>query len=144
MSKILVEPSRSVTSMGTISSSNRPSSIAWIARWWDRTAQASQSARVRPVAFAVFHPTVIDMSKAGASGCSGCDGDIHGPQSSVPGLRLETCGVVDMLSDPPAITTVSMPAMMLAAALCTAPIPDAQWRLSASPGTSMRPRSMAA
>ena len=39
-----------------------------------------------------------------------------------------------MLSEPPAITTLSMPAMMLPAALCTAPMPDAQWRLSARPG----------
>ena len=93
---------------------------------------------------AVFKPTVIDMSNAGASGCSGCDGDIHWAQSSVPGVRFETIGMLDMLSDPPAITTVSMPAMMLPAAFCTAPMPDAQWRLSARPGTSMRPSSIAA
>ena len=84
------------------------------------------------------------MSNAGASGCSGCEGDIHGPQSSVNGVRFVVCGVVDMLSDPPAITTLSMPAMMLPAAPCTAPMPDAQWRLNAMPGTSVSPSSIAA
>ena len=43
-----------------------------------------------------------------------------------------------MLSVPPAITTLSMPARMLAAAVCTAAMPDAQWRLCATPGTSQQ------
>jgi hypothetical protein len=33
---------------------------------------------VTPTRCAVFQPTVIDMSMAGASGVSGCDGDSHG------------------------------------------------------------------
>ncbi len=45
---------------------------------------------------------------------------------------------------PPAITTLSMPAMMLAAAPWTDAMPDAQWRLSATPGISESPSSTAA
>ena len=48
-----------------------------------------------------------------------------------------------MLSVPPAMTTWSIPARMLAAAVCTAAIPEAQWRLWAMPGTSVRPSSTA-
>ncbi len=127
VSKILVVPSRIVTSMATISSCRRPSSIAAIARSCERTAHASQSARVSPADCAVLYPTVMDMSKAGASGVAGCDGDIHCSYSSVPSLRFIVCGDVDNDSDPPAMTTLSMPAMMLAAAPCTAAMPDAQW-----------------
>ena len=39
-----------------------------------------------------------------------------------------------MLSVPPATTTRSMPARMFAAAVCTAAIPEAQWRLCGHPG----------
>jgi len=42
------------------------------------------------------------------------------------------------------MTTVSIPAMMLPAAVCTAAIPDAQCRLWTTPGTSIRPFSIAA
>ena len=84
------------------------------------------------------------MSKAGASGVAGCDGDIHCTQSSVPGVRFIVCGEVEIDSEPPAITTLSMPAMMLAAAPCTDAMPDAQCRLSATPGISTRPSSIAA
>ena len=47
--------------------------------------------------------------------------------------------IVDMLSVPPATTTWSMPARMDEAAICTAESPAAQWRLSARPGTWVRP-----
>ena len=66
------------------------------------------------------------MSKAGALGDSGWLGDIHGAISSVPSTRFMADGELEMLSAPPAITTRSMPARMLAAAPCTAAIPDAQ------------------
>ncbi len=52
--------------------------MAAMARSWERRAQASISSRLMPTIFAVFQPTVIDMSKAGASGDSGCEGDIQG------------------------------------------------------------------
>ena len=42
------------------------------------------------------------------------------------------------------VRSVSAVALMLPAALCTAPMPDALWRLSAMPGTSPRPRATAA
>ena len=57
--------------IGTISSSNRPSSIAAIAFWCDRNAQASICSREIPAATAEFQPTVIDMSRLGASGSFG-------------------------------------------------------------------------
>ena len=92
---------------------------------------------------AVFQPTVIDMSNAGASGVSGWLGDIHGCISSVPITRFIAAGELE-IDAPPAITTVSMSALMLAAAPCTAAMPDAQCRLSATPGTLVRPSSTAA
>ncbi len=84
------------------------------------------------------------MSNAGASGVSGWLGDIHGFTSSVPMTRFIEDGEVETDSAPPAITTVSMSALMLAAAPCTAAMPDAQCRLRATPGTWVRPRSTAA
>ena len=93
---------------------------------------------------AVFHPTVIDMSNAGASGVSGWLGDIHGSMSSVPRPRFIAAGEVEIDSAPPAITTRSMPARMLAAAPWTAAMPEAQWRFSATPGTLVSPSSTAA
>ena len=77
-SKTTAEPSAAVTLMGTISCVKRPSSMAAMARSCERSAQASISSRLMPAMFAVFQPTVIDMSKAGASGVSGCEGDIQG------------------------------------------------------------------
>ncbi len=75
---------------------------------------------------AAFHATVIDMSNAGASGVSGWLGDIHGAMSSVPRTRFMDAGDVDTDSDPPVMTTLSMPARMLAAPPWTAAMPDAQ------------------
>ena len=105
----------------------------------DSQAQWSISSRVTPTFWAVFQPTVIDMSNAGACGVSGWLGDIHGFISSVPITRFIELGDVEIDSAPPAMTTVSIPAMMLPAAVCTAAMPDAQWRLCTTPGTSMRP-----
>ena len=107
-------PSRRFTSIGKISSSKRPSSIASTARRCDRTAQSSMSSRVSPAFCAVFQPTVIDMSNAGASGVSGWLGDIHGAKSSVPSDALHRRSARSRCdSAPPAMTTLSMPAMML-------------------------------
>ena len=78
-----------------------------------------------PTFCAVFQPTVIDMSNAGACGVSGWLGDIHGFISSVPSTRFIALGELEIDSAPPAMTTVSMPAMMLADAVCTAAMPDA-------------------
>ena len=66
--KVVVVPSRRVTSSGTTSSSKLPLSMAATARWCERNAQASISSRVTPASTAAFHPTVIDMSSLGASG----------------------------------------------------------------------------
>jgi hypothetical protein len=56
---------------------------------------------------------------------------------------LNTLGDWVIDSVPPAITTESIPARMPAAAVWTAAIPDAQWRLCARPGTSIMPSSSA-
>ena len=75
---------------------------------------------------AVFWPTVIDMSNAGASGVSGWLGDIHGASSSPGSTRFIALGDVESDSAPPTMRTSSMPAMMLAAPDCTGAMPDAQ------------------
>ncbi len=84
------------------------------------------------------------MSIVGASGVSGCDGESHGctPEYG-PGSFLNTLGDCVIDSVPPATTTVSIPARMFAAAVCTAAMPDAQWRLCAMPGTPIIPSSIA-
>ena len=64
-------------------------------------------------------------------------------QSSVPGMRRVDRGDVDDDWAPPAITTRSMPARTMAAAVVTAARPDAQWRLWATPATWSSPASMA-
>ena len=97
-----------------------------------------------PARRAVFSPTVMDMSHCGALACSGWLGDIHGWGSMAEaGMDLNDRGEELRLSVPPATTTSSMPARMLPAAICTALRPAAQWRLSARPGTSVRPSSRA-
>ena len=68
VAKVTVSPSRRFTSIGKISSSNLPLSIASTARTCDCHAQWSISSRVTFAFCAEFHPTVIDMSKAGALG----------------------------------------------------------------------------
>jgi hypothetical protein len=85
---------------------------------------------VTPHFCAVFHATVIDMSIVGASGVSGWLGDSHccSPEYE-PGSFLKTAGLWVMLSAPPAITTRSIPARMLPAAVWIGAMPDAQWRL---------------
>ena len=121
----------------------RPSSVARAARMWEWKAHSSIARRLTPASFAVFQPTVIDMSRTGASGVSGWLGDSHGLGSICPGARLRQVGIVDRLSVPPAITTLSMPARMLAAAVCTAVSPEAQCRFIAAPGTLGIPSSTA-
>ena len=74
--------SRPLIFNGTISSTKAPLSIAAIARWCERNAHASISSRLIPTACAVFHPTVIDMSRPGASGVSTCVGGIHRSSNS--------------------------------------------------------------
>ena len=136
-------PSRRVTSMGTISSTKPPASMAAIARWCERRAQASISSRLTPAWTAAFHPTVIDMSSHGASGVSGWLGGAHSSHSSVPRARRRSRGAVEADSMPPATTTRSMPARTVAAAVVTAARPPAQCRLWASPATSSSPDRMA-
>ena len=126
---VTVVPSRRVTSIGTISSTNAPASMAATARWCERNAQASISSRVTPAWTAAFHPTVIDMSSVGASGVSGWLGGAQSSQSSVPGTRRRSRGARDADSTPPATTTRSMPARTDPAAVVTAASPPAQWRL---------------
>ncbi len=87
----------------------------------------------------MFSPTVIDMSNVGASGVSGWLGDIHICGSPPGSSTFHDCGEVLRLSVPPAMTTRSMPARMLPAPICTALSPEAQCRLSAMPGTPVRP-----
>ena len=64
-----------------------------------------------PIACAVFHPTVIDMSFDGASGVSTWVGGIHRSSnfSSGPGMRQLVSGVIDSDCTPPAIRARSMP-----------------------------------
>ena len=97
-----------------------------------------------PTLRAAFQPTVIDMSRFGASARSGCEGDIQvSSHSSVPGLRWAVLGESEEEWVPPAMMASSMPAMTVAAAVEMAASPEAQWRLWARPGTSVRPDSMA-
>lgn len=84
------------------------------------------------------------MSMFGASGLSGWLGDIHATRSSVPGSRRRLWGISDVECVPPAMTTRSIPAIVEAAAALTAAKPDAQWRLTAKPATSVSPAWMAA
>ena len=136
-------PSRSTYSTGTISSSNAPESIEAIAWPWLYAAHSSTSRRVRPISRAVFSPTVIDMSNAGASGVSGWLGDIH-ICGSPPGWRhprlrrraraLRAAGDDDAC--PCRHGCCPRPS-------CTALRPDAQWRLSAMPGALVSPRTTA-
>ena len=108
-------------------------------------AQSSCSSRLTPALTAVFQPTVIDMSMVGASGVAGWLGDSHGSTPAYdPGSFFITVGLWVMLSAPPAMTTRSMPARMPAAAVWIGAMPDAQWRLCARPGMSVKPRSTAA
>ncbi len=79
-----------------------------MARWCERSAQASISSRLIPAAWAVFHPTVIDMSRVGASGDSTCVGGIHRSSNSRvgPGMRWLISGVIDSDCTPPATMTL--------------------------------------
>jgi hypothetical protein len=99
---------------------------------------------VTPALTAAFHPTVIDMSRFGASGVDRWVGDIQSSQSSVPGTRRVERGEVEVEWVPPQTITRSMPERIDAAALCTAARPEAQCRLWARPGAWTRPASMAA
>jgi hypothetical protein len=67
---------------------------------------------------AAFQPTVIDMSMFGASAVLGCVGG-NQPTGS-PSTVREKRGDVDAEFTPPAMISWSMPARMVAAALCTA------------------------
>ena len=103
------------------------------------------SSRLMPAFTAAFQPTVMVMSRIGASGVSRWLGESQSSShSSVPGTRQFVLGEVELDWTPPATTTRSMPAMIDAAALCSAPSPEAQWRLWAMPGALTSPASMAA
>jgi hypothetical protein len=131
--------------IGTISSTNRPSSIASIAFRCELAAHSSISSRVTFANCAVFQPTVSDMSVFDASTRSGWDGGSHESiQSSVPGLRHLLIGAVERDSTPPAMTAQSMPARIDAAATDTADRLVAQCRFIARPGTVSMPLVRAA
>ena len=79
----------------------------------------------------MFHPTVMDMSREGASGVPGWLGEIQPSLgSAAPGSCHREDGDVDWELVPPAMTARSMPA---------ATIPPAQWRLRAIPGRPVSP-----
>ncbi len=139
--KSTTEPSSCWIFSGRISSRNLPASIAAMARWCDRAAQASISSRLIPAACAVFQPTVIDMSLVGASGVSTWVGGIHRSSnfSSGPMMRWLISGVIDSDCTPPAISTRSMPEPICAEALPIAVRLPAQCRLTDWPGTCFRP-----
>ena len=90
-------------SIGTISSLKRPSSIAAIALRCDRSAHASISSRLTPALTAAFQPTVIDMSRFGASGRSGWVGGNQSTHS--PSTCIRDRGDVDAEFTPPAMTS---------------------------------------
>ena len=103
-----------------------------------RPTRPSRS-RVTSAWRAVFHPTVIDMSNAGASGVSGWLGDIHGcgsgcragPSGCAASSRGSRCR---RRSRPcPCRPGCSRPPIW------TAVRPDAQWRFIRRPGTFSRP-----
>lgn len=81
---------------------------------------------------------VIDMSLLGASGRFGWVGGIQG-STHAPSTRKADFGAVEAELTPPAITSSSIPARMLAAASATAARPAAQCRLTAAPGMPVRP-----
>jgi len=86
---------------------------------------------------------VIDMSMLGASGRFGWVGGVQGSIHS-PAIWKRFLGAVDTECTPPAMTSSSIPARMLAAAPPTAARPAAQCRLSANPGTEASPAVNAA
>nr|CRL69326.1 hypothetical protein CPGR_00229 [Mycolicibacter nonchromogenicus] len=94
----------------------------------------------------MFHPTVIDMSRVGASGVSGCVGGIQRSSnfSSGPGMRQFVSGVIDSDCTPPAISTRSIPEPICADALPIAVRLPAQCRLTDWPGTDSIPHAAAA
>ncbi len=98
------------------------------------------------MACAVFQPTVIDMSLAGASGVSTWVGGIHRSSnfSSGPGMRQFVRGVIDSDCTPPAIRARSMPEPIWAEALPIAVRLPAQCRLTDWPGTWDMPVASAA
>ena len=121
----------------------------------DRLRPRAWCERVRPLVHvlageaapvcAVFQPTVIDMSNAGASGVSGWLGDIHGASSSVPSMRFIAFGerrdALRAARDHDLVHAGHDAARPRPAPRA---MPDAQWRLSATPGTSVSPSSIAA
>ena len=127
---VAVWPRPAGTVTGTISSANRPSSVAAIARMLEWNDQWSDSSRVIPHSRAVFSPTVISMFVFGASGESGWLG---GRKRSTPpngnGDRSNNRGDRVMDSTPPATTTSAMPAR------CWPPHPappSSRWRTGAA------------
>ena len=81
---------------------------------------------MRPISRAALSPTVIVMSKAGASGVSRWLGDIHAWASSPRPGRLNDDGDVERLSVPPATMTSVIPAMIEEAPIWMAESPAAQ------------------
>ena len=99
-----------------------------------------------PADCAVFQPTVIDMSLAGASGVSTWVGGIQRSSnfSSGPGIRQFVSGVIDKDCTPPAMSTRSIPEPIWAEALPMAVRLPAQCRFTDWPGTWSRPVALAA
>ena len=93
-----------------------------------------------PALEAAFQPTVIVMSRMGASAVAGWLGASQSSSTwSVPGTRQLDFGMVDDDWTPPAMTARSMPAMIEPAAVDSVPRPEAQWRLWAMPGHVLEP-----
>ena len=98
-----------------------------------------------PTALAVFQPTVIDTSRFGAVGESGCVAGYQSAYSSaVPATRCLSRGAIEVACTPPATSADSMPDFTDAAARPMEVRLPAQCRLSATPGTSSMPFTTAA
>ena len=122
--------------MGTISSRNRPASIAASARDWERTANASCSSRLTSNCSATFS-AVIPMGVY-TSGRSAINPGLGAGFSPPMAIR-----VID--STPPVSTTFCQPAMMAEAPWARDWRPELQKRLMVSAGTeSGSPASKAA
>ena len=131
-------PRRCGTCTGTISSSNRPFFCAAAARWCDRAANSSCSARLIPsrrLCRSVDSP-IGTWSKASVSPSYAIESSI----STAPYLwpvrsAGSRCGALVIDSMPPATTTSNSPAAMSWSASAIASSPDRQTLLTSSDGT---------
>ena len=111
---------------GTMERSNRPSARAAAARWCERSANASTSARSQPSSVAIRSAPTPCGTKPSFWFTRGSI--TQAPPSLPMGQRL-------MLSTPPATTRSSQPLLTLAAARFTDSSPLAQKRLCVTPAT---------